>query len=180
MWNAGEGTEHAERIAARRVGEPDVLAPVAAGIRALDRLAQETAGTWSLGVWLPDASTGEAAATLLVQTVAPDGPHRMTPDQLLAWTDRRPRIPGHKVLDVAAEPGEVDAGPVVIQVLTSVPRRSGRITAQVSWFVLPPGTEEMVLCRFDADHPALVDALIPQTAYVADSLVVHLEPQAAQ
>ena len=50
----------------------------------------------------------------------------------------------------------------------------------MSWFVLPPGTEEMVLCRFDADHPALVDALIPQTAYVADSLVVHLESQAAQ
>jgi len=174
VWSVGEGRTHAAEIAAKRVRDANALTAATAGIRALDEYATQQPGTWSLGVWLPDTGTGRAAATVLVRTIQPDGPHRMTQDELLAWACMPPRTRGVKVLTVEAAAGEVAAGPVVLQVVETVPRFSRRITAAMNWYILPPGTDEIVLCQFETEQMDLFEAMSQETNTVTDSVVVHL------
>ncbi len=175
VWNVGEAANQAEQLAAARVSDPVAARAAAAGIRALDQHALTQAGTWSLGVWLPDPYSGRAAATVLMRAVAPDGPRRLTLDELHEWAGRPPRARGVRITDCAAGTGELAVGPAVLQMVEMVPRFSRRITTQLNWFVLPPGTSDTVLCQFETEHPDLVAALGVESNVVTDNLVITLE-----
>lgn len=174
VWDVGGGADLAGSLDARD-DIPQELAPaVAAGIGALDDHHLNQPGTWSAGVWLPDRETCEAAATFALRVVDPDGSRRLTQDELIRWADKPARTRGVRVVDCAAEPGDLSAGPAVLQVLETVTRPSRNIMLQMNWFVLPPGTDQIVLCQFDSEHPYLTDALGWESNIITDSLVVRL------
>ncbi|MGN8244451.1 hypothetical protein ACTHAM_001354 [Cellulomonas soli] len=176
IWAAGDGTQNAEALAAPMHEDPGMVHAIAQGIRAMDcEVLTDQPGTLSMGVWLPDPHTRTMAGTVLVRLIEPEPTGRMTQQELLAWAVRPPKMKRTRVLHVEASPGQVAAGPVVLQLLETVTRPSRKVMTRLSWFILPPDTDQTVLCQFDTEHPALVDALGWETNTVTDSVVVHLE-----
>ncbi|MGN8244449.1 hypothetical protein ACTHAM_001352 [Cellulomonas soli] len=153
---------------------PDHAPAVAAGIRALENRYLDEGGTWSAGIWLPDRQSCEPVSTVAIKVVEPDGPQRMSQADLVRWANKPPRTKGVRYVQVGVSPGNLTAGPAVFQILETVTRPSRRVMLQMNWFVLPPGTEQIVLCQFDSEHPELTDAIGWQTNVVTDTLAVHL------
>lgn len=179
VWNAGEGPERANALAATMHDDPHMIHAIAEGIRALDADAPGShPGTTSMGVWLPESGARDLAATVLVRVLEADSGGRLAQGELLDWAGRPGRVKGVKVLGVDTSPGEVEAGPAVLQVLETASRWSRKINVRMNWFILPPGTEQIVLCQFDTSYPSMVDALGWETNAITDSLSVLLEEDA--
>ncbi|MDM8085058.1 hypothetical protein QUV83_09810 [Cellulomonas cellasea] len=174
VWNIGGGAELAGSLGANSDIPDEFTTAVAAGIGALEGHHANQPGTWSAGVWLPDRQACEVAATLAIRVVDPDRPHRLTQEELIRWAGRPTRTRGVRVMDCAAVPGNLSAGPAVLQILETVTRPSRQVMLQMNWFVLPPGTDQIVLCQFDSEHPYLTDALGWETNVITDSLAVRL------
>lgn len=52
---------------------------------------------------------------------------------------------------------------------------SRQVITHLTWYVLPPGTDQVVACRFETANPYLLEDLGMQTNLITDSLVVDLE-----
>lgn len=144
-------------------------------------------GTQLAGLWQPDANRAPVASLRIL--LSSSGSPRMTPDELLSFAWDPPRIDGLEVIAIAADPGHLAAGPAVAQIVRGVRRparasrnplarllggRDRQVLTHITWYVLPPGTDQVVACRFETSDPYLLDELGIQTNAITDSLIVDL------
>ena len=186
IWSVGDGAAAADRLTSSR-DSPTAAALAAAVLSFDDETASHHDGALLAGLWQPDENAAPVASMRILLT-APTSP-RMTPEQLLAFAWEPPPGDDVQVLDIAADPGHLAAGPAVAQIVRGVrrPARTGNVLArlltgrtrqvvtQVVWYVLPPGTDQVVACRFETSNPYLLEELGVQTNAITDSLVVDLE-----
>lgn len=186
IWPAGDGAAAAARLVSSD-DSPTAQALAAAVLSFDDETLARHDGTQLAGLWQPDENAAPVASLRILLT-APTSP-RMTPEQLLAFAWEPPPGDGVQLLDIAADPGHLTAGPAVAQIVRGVrrPARTGNVLAQllsgrtrqvitqVVWYVLPPGTGQVVTCRFETANPYLLEELGVQTNAITDSLVVDLE-----
>ncbi|MBD7920129.1 hypothetical protein H9657_17795 [Cellulomonas sp. Sa3CUA2] len=185
VWPAGDGAVAADRLTT--ANDSPATHALASAVRTFDDETQTShPGTLLAGLWQPDENkTPFASMRILVSS--PASP-RMTPDELLAFAWETPVLDDVEILDVAADPGQLAAGPTVAQIVRGVrrPARRGalarllggqtrQVITHVTWYVLPPGTEQTVACRFETSNPYLLEELGLQTNAITDSLVVDLE-----
>lgn len=185
VWAAGDGASTADTLVAANASP--TAGALAAAVRTFDddTLASHP-GTQLAGLWQPDDRAAPVASLRILLTSP--GSARMTRDELLAFAQEPP--PDVETLDVVAEPGNLAAGPAVAQIVRAVhrpPTRGARMVSRllgssgrqvithVTWFVLPPGTDQVVTCRFETSNPYLLDALGQETNLITDTLVVDLE-----
>lgn len=179
VWPVGGGASFAADL-------PAESAPLAAAVRAFDdEVAASQSRALLAGLWHPHEHLPPVASVQVLLT-SPDA-SRMTQDELLALAWEPPE--GVEVLDLAADTAEITAGPAVVQVVHAVRRqpseggrlrrlltpRSRTVDTQVVWYVQPPGSDQVVICRFETPHPHLLDDLGAQTNALTHSLVVDLE-----
>lgn len=178
VWAVGDGASFAADL-------PEASAPLAAAVRAFDDQAASQPGALLAGLWHPDERVAPVAS-LQVLVTTPETP-RMTQDELLSMAWEPPE--GVEVLDIGADRTEIPAGPAVVQGVHAVRRpptehgrlrrllgaRSREVVTQLVWYVLPPGTDQVVVCRWETTNPHLLDALGEESNAITDSLVVDLE-----
>ena len=175
-WVPGAAQADAEALAAQVTDDPAVIPGVAAGLRALDTAWSDPAGApVTMGAWLPHPAAGVVGGSLVIRLISPDPDGRLSPEALLALAQDPPRRKGLRVLESSAAPGQLAAGPAVLLVTDLTARFSRRIVREYTWFVLPPGTDETLMCQFETDQAWAFEPLGDQTNLVTDSLVVTLE-----
>ncbi len=184
IWPAGDGQAAADDLVATDAAPTSHALAAAVVSFDADTLAGHE-GTMLAGLWRPDVVAAPMASMRILVT-SPTSP-RMTPDELLAFAWEPPS--DAQVLDIAADPGHLAAGPAVAQIVRGVrrPDRSGGLMARLlsgssrqvithlTWYVLPSGTDQVVACRFETANPYLLEELGMQTNLITDSLVVDLE-----
>lgn len=187
IWPAGDGAPDADRLTASS-DSPSAHA-LAAAVRTFDdETLTDHPGTLLAGLWQQDESSA-LVASMRILVSSPTSP-RTTPDELLTFAWEPPEIDGLEILDLAADPGTLAAGPAVAQIVRGVrrPARTSRnplarllggqarqVITHITWYVLPPGTDQTVACRFETSNPYLLEELGLQTNAITDSLVVDLE-----
>lgn len=187
VWPVGDGTDTADLLTASN-GTP-VAQAMAAAVRAFDDdTLTGHPGTLLAGLW-QQGDDGSPVASMRILASSPSSPS-MTPDGLLAFAWEPPVVDGLEILDVVADPGNLAAGPAVAQIVRGVrrPARTSRnalarllggqarqVVTHITWYVLPPGTDQVVACRFETSNPWLLEELGLQTNAITDSLVVELE-----
>jgi hypothetical protein len=175
-WRDGDGEGAARAFVTERGLDESVAAAVVESAVRLDAVAtEEVSGVVGVGVWLPDPSLPLPEATLFVRVFDPEpGSGRMTLDEVEARAARPPRERGVKVLDVGVSRGRVAAGDAVIQVLDLAYRRSRQVSSKLTWFVLPSGTDQMVVVEAETQNQSMFDAMSQECNTITDSLVVRV------
>ncbi|WP_203674538.1 hypothetical protein [Cellulomonas phragmiteti] len=75
-----------------------------------------------------------------------------------------------------ALPGSLTAGEAVLQIVDTARRFRRRICREWSWFILPPGTHDLVLVHVESSAVAHFDELADMSTDIANSVTVTLEP----
>lgn len=176
VWAPGEAAEQAEALARTMHEDERVVAGLVAIIRGMDReVLAEMPGTSQVALWVPDPVRREPVAGAYLRTMAPtpDGRRDLEERLEIARTGVK-AARGTRLLDVAALPSRVVAGEAVLQIIDTSPRFSRRVAREWVWYILPPGTEDTVLCEFRCESVAHFDELADITTDVANSVVVTL------
>lgn len=147
-------------------------------VRDFERMIDdELPGTSCAGVWVPKGSNGVplASAVLRVFVSAPVPGSRV--EAVLERARSEITLPaGLRLLDAAAMPGSVTAGEAVLQIVDTAPRFRRRITREWSWFILPPGTDDLVLVHLESSAIAHFDELADMATDIANSVSITLGP----
>ncbi|MGV8967388.1 MAG: hypothetical protein ACOH2F_14045 [Cellulomonas sp.] len=177
-WTPGDGVAGAEGAAALLGSTPPAQARVREAIEVFDRRMPLDRAMCLMGaLWVPDASSGEPWAFLLVDLlVSTDPGDPVTAEDYLFMTSKAPKQRGLKVFDYSAAAATVAAGPAVIQVEVSATKKERDVTSTVVWTVFPPGSHEAVRLSFSSPAPAVSEAFSEETSAVAHGLSVTLVP----
>jgi len=141
-----------------------------------ERYAQEE-GLIGLAVWVPDAATGVASGVLATVVVkVPPGPEPAA--VLLEQARRPPRERGMKVLSYNKVGGTVNAGPLVLELLTIANKAKREVIAQAIWTIVPPGADSAVVLNASTGDLPLLGLLVAQGDIISQSVEVDLGPAA--
>ena len=175
------GWSHGESAAA--AAEIDVLgedattsAAVAAAVEEFEEtIAEHFPGTWFAALWVPEARRRQPLATALLRVAAPPPEGRLSVEDVVEAARDTSALPRtHKMLDIAALPGRVSSGDAVLRVADTAPRFSRRVTREWTWFLLPPGTDRMLLCQVEASSIAHFDVVGGMAHDIADGVEIEL------
>lgn len=176
-WEPGDGSARAEELALARCGDPDLAAALAAGIRVYeDAFARDGVPAMFLALWVPDPAS-PPAATAIVSLVGtnPATGRRRTLEERLEFVRTRGAAKGFRLIDSAALPSRVVAGEAVLEVTDVAPRFHRVVQRAITWYILPPGTEDTVAFECESDLVAHFDLLADHAMEIANTIVVHLE-----
>jgi hypothetical protein len=175
-WTPGEGASRADDVAARLGTTPEARDRVREAVHVFDQRMPLTEALCLLGaLWVPDRSSGEAWALLLVDLLVSEDPSDpVTAADYLAMAAPTPKRRGLKVLDYSSAAATVAAGPAVIQVEVSGNRWRRDFTSTIVWTVFPPGSHEALRLSFTSPEPAVSSAFSDEAAAVAHALSITL------
>ena len=164
----------------QRAGEfaaDDTRAALMAAVATFEKILEnEVPGTVIAALWIPDLS-GPLLATAAVRILASDGPERWDLETTLEFVRSQASVGrGMKMLDVATTPTRTPLGDAVLQVLDMSRRFRRRVTREWAWFILPPGTSDIVAFQVQSDHLGAFEQLGDIATEVVHSLTVEFEP----
>ncbi|MGN8244152.1 hypothetical protein ACTHAM_001051 [Cellulomonas soli] len=146
----------------------EARAMVAAAVDWVDE-REATPGLIDLAIWVPDPTTGVTAGvlTVVLADVTPG------PDPAGRWLHdirRKPRLRGIRVLHHDTAPARVNAGPTVLELLTTADKRTGQITAQALWRIFPDDADGAIGLTVRTTELALTPALVADSELIAQGL----------
>lgn len=153
-------------------------ARLAAAVRRFERLIDdELPGTSCAGMWVPEGSGGGPLASAVLRVFASTPASGSRVEAILERARSEITLPaGVRLLDVTALPGWVSAGDAVLQIVDTAPRFGRRISREWSWFILVPGTDDLLLVHVESSAIAHFDELADMATDIANSVVVTLGP----
>jgi len=177
-WAPGRGTAQADEVAAALGATPQAQARVREAVLVFDARIPPVGAHLSAALWVPDPATGEVWGFLLVDLMVGDPARPTTPEEFLAAVRKPEKQRGLKVLDYSVSAGDKPAGPVVVQVETTAPKRSGLVLTSITWTVFPPGSHEGIRLEFHTPSPAAADALEQESVDIVNTLSITLDSAA--
>lgn len=173
-WVHGRVDDVAAEIAALGEDTDTAAAVMAAAVAFEAHIASEIAGTSFAAMWVPTPGRREplASGTFRVATALPSG--RMEACDLTQFvSEAARRAKGARVVDLSAAPTRVVAGDAVLRIVDRATRFRRQVTREWSWFILPPGTSETVVCQFESDAAAHFDEIADMTTDIANAVRVE-------
>ena len=153
-------------------GRERVLAAVSKFDILIDR---DLPGTSLAALWAPPHSNGEPVACAVLRVFASTPAVGPRVEAVLERARTEVTVPpGVRLLDVAALPGAVTAGDAVVQIVDTATRFRRRVTREWSWFILAPGTDDLVLVHVESSSVAHFDALADMATDIANSVELTL------
>lgn len=174
-WFPGRGVEEAGRVAGVLADEEQAQARVREAVLAFDANRGDGA-VLSLGIWVPDPTTGEAVAAMRLELLAGEPGRATTVAGVFEAQRRQPRVRGIKMFHHDAAPAEVNAGDAVIVTRTYAPRKTGQVVTSVEWTVVPPDCQDGLLLIMSTPYAAMAEAMADQSVIIVNLLTVTLEP----
>ena len=138
--------------------------------------SEDLPGTTFAALWVPGAGLRKPLATAALRVAAPPPHGRLDLEEVLESARSKTTVPTWtKLLDVAALPSRVSAGEAVLRIVDKAPRLTRRLCREWTWFILPPGTDHLVLCQVESSSIAHFDQLADMSTDIANAVEVTLE-----
>lgn len=173
-WRPGYGVEDADRVAAMLADGEAAQVRVREAVLTID---QERARdqVLSLGIWVPDRSTGEVAADLLLFLAPTESGAPTTAAEVFETQKRKPRQRGVKLYHYDVSVAEVNAGEAVIATRSYADKKTKQVLTTVEWTVIPPDSRELLFLVMTTPYAALAESLADQSVVIVNQLAVDLE-----
>lgn len=174
-WTPRQGAAAADAVAADLADGSDAQARVRESVLALDGGLPAQAALFTVGLWVPDRTTGEVCGALVAQLLV-DVPAGEDPvGAMLASTSGAPgrreqKRLGIRVLESGADRTEVPAGPTLVETRTWADTSSKAVTSTIVCTVVPAGATEAFSVEFSTTVPGLHDALTDQAGVILGHL----------
>lgn len=173
-WFPGRGPEEADRVAQLLADGEAAQARVRETVLALDA-ARIEADILSMAIWVPDRTTGEAAADLNLLIMRTDSGAPTTAAEVFETQKRKPRQRGVKLYHYDASISEVNAGEAVIATRSQADKKTKQVITTVEWTVIPPDSRELLYLVMTTPYAALAETMADQSVVIVNQLAVDLE-----
>ncbi|WP_448061171.1 hypothetical protein [Cellulomonas hominis] len=173
-WFPGRGPEEADRVAQLLADGEAAQARVRETVLAFDA-ARIEADILSMAIWVPDRTTGEAAADLNLLIMRTESGTSTTAAEVFETQKRKPRQRGVKLYHYDVSISEVNAGEAVIATRTHAGKKAKQVVTTVEWTVIPPDSCELLLLVMTTPYAALAEMMADQSVVIVNELSVDLE-----